>query len=266
MEGTFGKILILQDKAIKCQKLVSNEGFIYRQALKEACCLKNLDHKNIISIYKIYIRDEFLFIKMDKYKKFRVDKIKDKEDIMIQLLEGLIYMHDRDIIHGDIKPGNIMMDNDIVKYIDYGSAVFGNSTMDMSTTYVYAAPEVMTERLTCKESDIWSLGCLFLEIYEKKPIKAIITDIKDEEYYSVLPNYVKQKYPDNFILNNMLQKSKEKRITARQLYNIMTHKNLPFQINKTIKEYNITYPMGKVTFMIKEYVIRMIKNFTIYMI
>jgi serine/threonine protein kinase len=86
------------------------------------------------------------------------------------LVGALCYVHSRNIKHKDIKPENILIKGKTVLLTDFGiSRAF--STLDGSATigptskdFRYCAREVFTEKTRNRKSDIWSLGCVFLEI------------------------------------------------------------------------------------------------------
>jgi serine/threonine protein kinase len=87
------------------------------------------------------------------------------------LAGGLAYMHDRKIRHKDIKAQNILIHQGQVIYTDFGlsfdSTMFENSTTEgmANMTRRYAAPEVLQNRPRNSSSDVFSLGCVFVEIF-----------------------------------------------------------------------------------------------------
>lgn len=113
------------------------------------------------------------------------------EGIMLQLARGLAYIHSLDVMHRDVKPGNIMITNGKLKYIDFGLSCtfrveFDPSTNDMlnadelcrqsnTGTPLYMAPEVFNMRSPAsfasesmhglfERADVWSLGMTFFEL------------------------------------------------------------------------------------------------------
>ncbi|CCK72067.1 mitogen-activated protein kinase kinase kinase SSK22 KNAG_0I02830 [Huiozyma naganishii CBS 8797] len=119
----------------------------------------------------------------------------------LELLEGLAYLHRSGVVHQDIKPQNILLNhNGLIKYVDFGTArkitanesasvnldgkvltpppasggtdkKFDTTVRDMIGTPMYMAPEVVSgsDRSGCYESgDIWSLGCVILEMVTGK--------------------------------------------------------------------------------------------------
>lgn len=87
------------------------------------------------------------------------------------LAEALRYLHDIRIRHKDIKPKNILVNGDQVLLTDFGVAIdWEDSTTPTTTgpysvTRRYAAPEVLACEPRNTASDIWSLGCVFVEMF-----------------------------------------------------------------------------------------------------
>lgn len=124
-----------------------------------------------------------------------------KVDIQIfeKIINGLKYIHSKNIIHGDICPKNIFLNDSInytydVKIGDFGLAKkhekytgvvntrsYGNST--------YMAPEIFEKHICCLKSDIYSLGIVFFELVHpfKTMMERIVTidNIKKGEYSGI---------------------------------------------------------------------------------
>ncbi|MCJ1382613.1 hypothetical protein MMC17_005726 [Xylographa soralifera] len=84
------------------------------------------------------------------------------------LVSGLRHMHERGVLHGDIKPDNILISSNRVMYADFGlsnTIPSGRTTIPDAgfVTRQYAAPEIK-RGIRGRASDIWSLGCVFLEM------------------------------------------------------------------------------------------------------
>jgi serine/threonine protein kinase len=86
------------------------------------------------------------------------------------LASALRYLHDRQIRHRDIKPPNILVKGDTVYLADFGIALDwsemtrGTTTADTAKSPIYCAPEVARSEPRGQSADIWSLGCVFVEM------------------------------------------------------------------------------------------------------
>lgn len=96
---------------------------------------------------------------------------------LYQLLRGLKYIHSANVLHRDLKPSNLLLNaNCDLKICDFGLARTTCET-DFMTEYVvtrwYRAPELL---LNCSEYtaaiDIWSVGCILMEIIRREPLFA----------------------------------------------------------------------------------------------
>jgi len=85
------------------------------------------------------------------------------------LVSGLRYIPDQQVIHGDIKPANILIKDDRVFYTDFGlSKLMSDTSLDPGfVNFRYAAPEIQ-HGVRGQPYDIWSLGCVFLELLSFK--------------------------------------------------------------------------------------------------
>mmetsp|Transcript_36029 Transcript_36029/g.32403 ORF Transcript_36029/g.32403 Transcript_36029/m.32403 type:complete len:123 (+) Transcript_36029:1763-2131(+) len=96
-----------------------------------------------------------------------------------QILEGLDYLHTNKVIHKDIKGSNILVDADgTVKLADFGCSLEVERTLTilnsnksdnpLKGSVPWMAPEVASETVDARRSDIWSFGCTILEMATAK--------------------------------------------------------------------------------------------------
>jgi len=150
---------------------------------REIELLKNLQHENIVQYLYSSIDDEYLNIFLEyvpggsvtallrSYGAFEEPLVKN---FVRQILEGLNYLHERDIIHRDIKGANILVDNKGgIKISDFGiskkvddNLLTGNrvNRPSLQGSVFWMAPEVVKQSVHTKKADIWSVGCLVVEM------------------------------------------------------------------------------------------------------
>ena len=93
---------------------------------------------------------------------------------MKEIVQTVAYLHEKNIVHRDIKTDNILLneEEDIVKLCDFGvsgSVDDTRWTSDARGTIRYMSPELFDRKLT-KKADIWAIGCILLQfITGKRP-------------------------------------------------------------------------------------------------
>ena len=158
---------------------LSNDEKFIRRFKREALSVSNLSHPNIVEVYDVSEEDGNYYIVMEYIEGKTLKQLLQKRgaltlneviDIMTQLTDGLAHAHEAYIIHRDIKPQNIMIeDNGLVKITDFGIAMSLNSTQLTQTNSVmgsvhYLPPEQANGKGSTVKSDIYSLGILMYEL------------------------------------------------------------------------------------------------------
>ncbi|KAJ7081641.1 hypothetical protein B0H15DRAFT_924208 [Mycena belliarum] len=151
------------------------------EIMSEIDLLKNLNHANIVK-YKGFVKTrEYLYIILEFCENGSLHNISKRfgkfpESLVAvyisQILEGLMYLHDQGVIHRDIKGANILTNKDgTVKLADFGVASNTTSVNDgavVGSPY-WMAPEVIEQSGATTASDIWSVGCVVIELLEGHP-------------------------------------------------------------------------------------------------
>ncbi|XP_027088344.2 mitogen-activated protein kinase homolog NTF6-like isoform X1 [Coffea eugenioides] len=159
-----------------------------KRTLREIKLLTHMDHENIIKIKdiirppekekfnEVYIVYELMDTDLHQIICSPQALTEDHcQYFLYQLLRGLKYIHSANVLHRDLKPSNLLLNaNCDLKICDFGLARTTTET-DYMTEYVvtrwYRAPELL---LNCSEYttaiDIWSVGCILLEIFKREPI------------------------------------------------------------------------------------------------
>lgn len=93
---------------------------------------------------------------------------------MYQLLKGVDFLHSNRIVHRDLKPQNILVGAlGEVKLADFGLARIYEQTQTLTTVVVtlwYRAPEVLLQSSYASAVDLWSCGCIFAELFQRRPL------------------------------------------------------------------------------------------------
>lgn len=93
---------------------------------------------------------------------------------MFQILTGVDFLHSNRIVHRDLKPANILITNKgKIKLADFGLARIYQQAQLLTAVVVtlwYRAPEILLQSSYASPVDIWSCGCIFSELYNRRPL------------------------------------------------------------------------------------------------
>jgi len=192
-EGTYGVVYKAKHKktgkfvAMKKIRLENEEEGVPSTAIREISLLKELQHPNIVFLEdvvmqesKLYLVFEYLTMDLKKFlDSHSSGQLMDKKLVKsytYQLFQGILFCHQRRVLHRDLKPQNLLINEDgVIKLADFGLArAFGIPvrvyTHEVVTLW-YRAPEVLlgSTRYSCPV-DIWSLGAIFAEMVTKRPL------------------------------------------------------------------------------------------------
>jgi len=193
-EGTYGVVYKAHDRlknevvAVKKIRLENEHDGIPSTALREIAILKDLAHPNVVKLkdvvflpmnQKLSLVFEYVEYDLKRYLKSLSQPLSHNKikSLVSQLLEGIVHCHNRRIIHRDLKPQNLLIDSatGTLKIADFGlarafSVPIRTLTHEIETLW-YRAPEVILgQKVYSLGVDIWAIGCIFCELYERKPL------------------------------------------------------------------------------------------------
>ncbi len=277
--GTTGAVYLVRDEktGISCalKILHASLGSIKRGELEtfrgELQVLKNLNHPSIAKIYdaglnkeenSFYLVTEFVE-GQDLFQATEGKSLEVIEDLFVQSLRALNYLHNQKICHLDIKPQNMLVGSDadqnlILKLIDFGFANFHERKSSLSQdnqkkkilvgTASYMPPEIIQgDSLPDGRSDLYSLGCSFYKAFTRQVPFAGGNEV--EIYYKhlhdipSLPSQINPQIPSYLdkILLKLLEKDPVLRYPSAQAViedlNLMTNKFYPVETRETIVSY-----------------------------
>ncbi|KAK6909415.1 hypothetical protein I203_103433 [Kwoniella mangroviensis CBS 8507] len=201
-QGAYGLVINVQDTysgepvAVKCITRVFDKIILARRALREITLLRHFGgHENLTGLIdldnvwegynEIYLYMEPM--EADLHQIVRSGQALSNSHIqyfLYQLLRGMKYIHTANVIHRDLKPGNLLVNSDCeLKICDFGLArgfkpVTGEEDQNAEcklTEYVatrwYRAPEIMlSNKRYTTAIDVWSIGCILAELLGGKPL------------------------------------------------------------------------------------------------
>ncbi|KAF4457415.1 kinase-like protein [Fusarium austroafricanum] len=183
--GSVDKVVSTISHHEYARKLFRKTGGLSREKIKtfitELSVLKRVDHRHCIELIGSYSDPKYFALIMEpvgdhnlaeyyQEAKGSRDMLSLMKSFLGCLANALQYLHRLRIRHRDIKPQNIIIKRDCPLITDFGisynweNLTGGTTTADSGKTLIYAAPEVVRVEARNESADIWSLGCVFLEI------------------------------------------------------------------------------------------------------
>ena len=263
-KGSFGEVFLTQKqnnptlyatKKINLSKLSSKDGMRYIK--NEIKIMKQLDHENIIKLHDCYQTAHSIYLIMDyinggslsdflsKYKLKNGEPLPQKaiHYIVKQIVNGLIYIHSKNIIHRDIKLDNILinfptksqkenLDYSLaqIKIIDFGLSTQADLAKSAVGSPLYMDPVILEKYKKAggiekfksydKKADIWSLGVITYEmltgesLFKASGIDDLIKKVEKGDYSLEVRDLTNEIIS---FLNCMLQIDPKKRLPATEL-------------------------------------------------
>ena len=244
-EGAQGVVYLAKHKTIRRSvaikslhpELVLNTNHKER-FIEEARTLGSLNHSSIVTLYEYIASNngyhlimEYLKGKpLDSYIKEDSGPIQESRaiDIFIQVLEGIEYIHQNNIVHRDIKPSNIIIDSkDKIKLLDFGIAKNNQDNPNLTIvgngvggTPMYMSPEHVSNQPITIKSDIYSLGVTLWQMltgvapYEGMTIGKIYTKIEAASLKDIQSVYAHVSLKMNEIVKKATKKNPNDRFDS----------------------------------------------------
>lgn len=216
-EGSYGRAYLAVDNVSK-EKVVIKE-FVgkrmstnaKRLAMEECALLSKMNNPNIVAYFGHFMQDGNLSIVMEHANKGDLSALIGKangkkiseetvKDIFYQLIKAVAYIHKRNVLHRDIKAGNIFLtsapDSNFYRVMlaDFGvSKVLSSDdalTETLAGTPYYLSPELCNSEPYGKKSDIWALGIVLYELM------MLTTPFRGKNLQAVSARITRGKFPE----------------------------------------------------------------------
>lgn len=191
-EGAYGAVFKARHKpsgtlcALKRVRVADEDEGVPRAAVREIALLKHVEHPNVVRLLGVLHYGSYFYLVLElaamDLKRFLGERaplsLPTVKAVAAQLLRGLAELHRLQILHRDLKPQNVLVDEEPalrVRIADLGLARAANLPAQLYTTEVttlwYRAPEVLLGCQTYTDAiDVWSVGCIVGELVRGAPL------------------------------------------------------------------------------------------------
>ncbi|ELW61930.1 Serine/threonine-protein kinase Nek5 [Tupaia chinensis] len=217
-EGAFGKAYLAKGKLDSKQCVIKEINFAKmpirekEASQKEVILLAKMKHPNIVTFFDSFQESSSLYIVMeycdggDLMRRINRQRgvLFSEDQILswfVQISLGLKHIHDRKVLHRDIKAQNIFLSKNgmVAKLGDFGIAKVLNNTMELARTCVgtpyYLSPEICQNKPYNNKTDIWSLGCVLYELctlkhpFEANNLHQLVLKICQAHFTPISPRF-----------------------------------------------------------------------------
>lgn len=172
--------LMLEERKVAVKVLhkeFSRDKSIEKRFVREVQLMHAVNHQNVVRTFDIGREGDLVYFTMEYMQGEPLDYIEDQGEVSfdriasfaVQICAGLEAIHNSEVVHRDLKPGNIMiLPNDVVKITDFGVARPKSSDLTQHNEIVgsvhYMAPEVWLGKPLTPAIDFYSLGIILYEL------------------------------------------------------------------------------------------------------
>lgn len=244
-EGGYGKALLVRNKddkhlyVMKQVKVSNLSAKDKHAALHEATLLSAFNSPYIVKFTESFEEKGVLYIVMEyadggdlcqmMERRKRSKKYFTEDEVLyyfIQISMALKYLHDRKVLHRDIKAQNVfLMKTGQVKLGDFGIAKVLQNTMALAMSQIgtpyYLSPEICNNRKYNSKTDIWSLGCMLYEMctfthpFDAKDVKSLMKRIIQAKYVPISSSRYSPEL--QALLSRLLNKNPNERPSINQV-------------------------------------------------
>lgn len=217
-EGTFGRVYKAKNTvtntyvALKRIRMEAEKDGFPVTAMREIKLLQSLRHNNVVKLYEMMVSRGTAYMVFEYMDHDLTGVLSQSQftftpahlkSLCHQMLAGLAYLHHKGVIHRDIKGPNILINNrGELKLADFGLARFYQKRRrtdytNRVITLWYRAPELLFGATEYgPEVDMWSAGCIMLELFTKKPVFQGNDEIHQlEVIYKVIGSPTQERWP-----------------------------------------------------------------------
>lgn len=226
---------------------VENQIKVKDRFLSEVKTIGKLSHPNIVAVYDVGQQDNWAYIAMDLARGKPLTEYLDDDTLLpiaevywigLKVSEALTFAHQQNIVHCDIKPGNIIYDRTTqeVKVTDFGIAKWldeaHTETGEIMGSPLYMAPEQLQGRPVTEQTDLFSLGATLYQLLTGEPpfMGRSIAEIQQSVLHSspVAVRSMRAQLPASAarIVNRALKKKTSERFNSAS--------DMAFTLNKAI--------------------------------
>ena len=219
--------------ALKCATRFKKGKDRSDRTYTEIKVLQKLKHKNIIRLKGWFEDRETIYLVLEyvsgkdcaKYFKHKLPTKSQLKHIMRQIMEAVMYLHGKGIVHRDMKLENVLIDSNLdIKITDFGLCGIKENQYDIFTqslgTPRFTAPELIKGEGYNDSVDIWGIGIIFFMLiigeypFNGSTKESIFARIKDKRLHFSKYNLGKD---ETRLLRALLQKDPEKRIEIEDI-------------------------------------------------
>lgn len=197
-EGSYGVVMKCRHRqtgqlvAIKRFLETEEDLQVRKMAFREIRMLKKLHHDNLVNMIEVFRRRKRFYLVFEYLDHTLLEELERlggglgwevAKRHIYQVIRGLNFCHNNNIMHRDIKPENILVSpNGVIKLCDFGFARLISGANESCTDYVatrwYRAPELLIgDPRYGKSVDVWATGCLYAEMVNGTPLFSGDSDV-----------------------------------------------------------------------------------------